>query len=109
MKILLDENLPVELKNEFNEDSLNVFSVKDMGWEGIKNGELLKKLESDDFEVFITMDKNLEKQQNISKFQISIFVLDAYNNKIQTLKPYISKVKEILRAEFGKGINKVKI
>ncbi len=41
MKILLDENLPVELKNEFDDESFDIFSVKDMKWGGIKNGELL--------------------------------------------------------------------
>jgi hypothetical protein len=42
MKILLDENIDVRFKNLFDTTVHQVFTVKDMDWLGIKNGELLK-------------------------------------------------------------------
>ena len=44
MKILLDENIDVRFKNSLN-GKYDVFTVKDMGWNGIKNGQLLLLLE----------------------------------------------------------------
>jgi predicted nuclease of predicted toxin-antitoxin system len=41
MKLLLDENLPKHLKTDFPEH--NVYTVRDMGWSGKKNGELLQR------------------------------------------------------------------
>lgn len=40
MKILLDENLPKQLKTDFGPD-YDVKTVRDIGWLGKKNGELL--------------------------------------------------------------------
>ena len=99
MKLLLDENLPIELKKEFEDSEFNVFTVKDMKWEGIKNGELLEKMYKENFDVLLTMDKKLVKQQNISKYNLSITILEVINNKIQTLIPLILRVKKHLRGK----------
>ena len=64
MKILLDENIDVRFKNLFDTKVHQVFTVRDMNWLGIKNGELLKLLEGNHFDVFIAVDKNLPYQQN---------------------------------------------
>jgi len=53
MKILLDESLPKRLKKDLKEH--HVKTVPEMGWQGKKNGELLK-LMLDHFDVFITAD-----------------------------------------------------
>ncbi len=62
MKILLDECLNWRLKREF--ESHEVFTVQDMGWSGITNGELMAKASEQSFEVFVTINKNLPFQQN---------------------------------------------
>lgn len=102
MKLLLDENLPRLLKIELGPDH-EVFTVRDMKWLGKKNGELLGLLTLNGFDGFITLDKNLKYQQNINRFPIRIFVLDAPNSKIETLKQYLPKLLETLgeRAPFG--------
>ena len=64
MKLLLDENLPKRLKLDFPEHG--VYTVRDKGWNGIKNGELLKLMIEDSFDALLTFDKNLQHQQNFS-------------------------------------------
>ncbi len=56
-----------------------------MGWLGKKNGELLGLMVLNGFDFFITLDKNLKHQQNLPKFDMTIFILLASNNKHQTL------------------------
>ena len=57
MRILIDECLPRKLKNEL--PTHNVSTVQEMGWSGIKNGALLR-LMVEQFDVFVTIDGNLE-------------------------------------------------
>lgn len=65
MKLLLDENLPKRLKEDFPEHE--VYTVRDKNWNGVKNGELLKLMLDNGFQALLTFDKNLRSQQNFSK------------------------------------------
>lgn len=84
MKILLDENIPTKLKFDFDPIG-EIFTVRDMNWLGEKNGELLGLAAFNGFEVFITLEKNLIKQQNLDRIQVKVIVLLAKDNKHQTL------------------------
>lgn len=95
MKILLDENIPTKVKFDFG-NGFEVMTVRDMGWLGKTNGELLGLLTFNGFEIFITLDKNLRHRQNLAKFDISIILLLAIDNKHQTLQPFIEKVKKLI-------------
>lgn len=94
MKILLDENLPKKIKTNFGE-KYEISTVGDMGWSGKKNGELLGLMTINGFNAFVTIDKNLKHQQNIERFPIQLFILDAPNNKLKTLEPYIEKLTDV--------------
>jgi hypothetical protein len=85
MKILLDENIDVRFKNLFKESSHEVFTVRDMQWNGIKNGELLKLLEKNYFNCWIVVDKNIPYQQNISNLPCLIIVLNVFRNTLQQI------------------------
>lgn len=97
MKILLDENLPTKLKLDFGENH-KVFAVRDMGWLGKKNGELLELAVFNQFDVLLTLDKNLKHQQTLHKFDIKFIVLVAVDSKHQTLQPFMEKVKSLLNS-----------
>ena len=97
MRLLPDENLPKRLKQDFPEHE--VFTVRDMQWNCIKNGELLKLLVDNSFDALLTFDKNLQHQQNFSKYTIAVFVLTAKINQYMELKKLTPKVKEYLRKE----------
>jgi len=97
MRLLLDENLPKRLKSNF--PLHEAFTVRDKGWNGIKNGELLKLMLADNFHALLTFDKNLQHQQNFSKYPIAVFVLTAFNNTYELLSPLAPQVNEILKQE----------
>ena len=96
MKILLDENLPAKIKHDFNSEH-EVYTVYEMGWNSKKNGELLGLMIMHGFDDLVTIDKNLQYQQNIDKFKIKIIILDAFNNKLETLRPFVNKLLQVLR------------
>ena len=97
MRLLLDENLPKRLKTDF--PGHEVFIVRDKGWNGIKNGELLKLMIADGFDVLMTFDKNLQHQQNFSRYTITVFVLSANINTYGELTKLSSKIRKYLEKD----------
>lgn len=93
MKILLDECIDRRLAREFI--GYEIETVPQMGWAGIKDRELLV-LAAVVFDVFITADRNLSFQQNLSQFNLSLIVLQAQSNRLADLKPLVPKILEIL-------------
>ena len=85
MKILLDESLPLKLRFDFP-SVYQVFTVRDMGWLGVKNGELLRRIAAAQFDLFITVDRQLPNQQNLSVFSFRVLIIVAYDNRLQTLR-----------------------
>ncbi len=97
MKLLLDENLPKQLKIDF--PSHQVFTVADMGWVGIKNGQLLLLMTDNKFDAFLTFDKNLQYQQNFIKYPITVFILSARINTYKELTMLSPKVLSFIDKE----------
>ena len=89
MRILLDESLPIELASEL--PGHDIISVHQMGWLGLKNGELLARA-TGRFEVMLTADQNLPYQQNLTRLPIGVVVVVARSNRIETLCPLIPRV-----------------
>lgn len=74
MRILLDENIPVQLKAVFRGHLVKSVNDSDVGWKNIKNGRLLAEMEGR-FDLLITADRNMFAQQNLSGRNICILVL----------------------------------
>ncbi len=96
MKILIDEQLPVKLKYSFSEKGYNVSTVRDMNWLGLKNGDLLKVMVADNFNVLITNDKNLHYQQKMETLKICILNINAKTNRYEDVFELIDKIKDKL-------------
>jgi predicted nuclease of predicted toxin-antitoxin system len=92
-RILIDENLPKRLKNEFSGHTVS--TVPEMGWSSKKNGELLA-LMSGQFEVFVTADQNLMYQQNLTEISFAIVILAALKNTLEYRRPLIPQALEQL-------------
>ena len=95
MRVLLDEQLDRRLKQLFSKDFF-VQTVEERGWKGKKNGELLR-LAQFEFDVFVTMDRSIEHQQNLGQIQMSIILLSAKTNRRQDTAPLIPRVNEVLK------------
>ena len=95
MLVLLDESLPRQLALEFSEFECR--TVRQQKWTGFSNGELLRKAESEGFNVFVTADQNLQYQQNLSNSNLGIIVVAARSNRINDLKPLVPKIKESIK------------
>lgn len=67
MKLLLDENMPEKIR-QIMDSSHEVYTVRYMGWSGLKNGQLLKAMVEAGFEGLVTMDKALPSQHNMKKY-----------------------------------------
>jgi len=76
MRLLIDECAPRALKSFLVAEGHACLSVQEAGWAGKRNGDLLKLAEGS-FDVFITLDTNLQYQQNLAGRQIAIIVIRA--------------------------------
>lgn len=103
MRLLLDENLPRKLKYRFS-DSHEVLTVPEMGWSGIKNGDLLKRMEEKGLEILLSVDKNMSHQQNLEKYNVSLLVFEAKDTRYDSLVPFIGKVEKILEEGISPGL-----
>ena len=93
MRVLLDECLPRRLKRELV--GHDVRTAPEMEWASKRNGELLA-LAVGQFDVFLTADRNLSHQQDPSSFDIAILVLVARSNRLDDLRPLVSRVLQML-------------
>jgi len=93
MKILLDECIPVRLKKHLS--GFEVYTVTEMGWTSLKNGQLMKVAIESGFDIMMTVDKNLQYQQNLKDYDITIVVFDVLFNRLQDFVPLIPKFIEL--------------
>lgn len=89
MRILLDEDMPRRLGAHLI--GHEVSTVPQSGWAGTKNGTLLA-LAATRFDVFVTMDQNIEFQQNLATLPVAVLVVRAMSNRIEHLKPLVPKM-----------------
>ena len=95
MRIFLDECVDWRLSRDLI--GHEVKSARQMGWTAIKNGELLT-LASQQFDVFVTVDRNLSFQQNLTSLKIAVIVLEAKTNRLADLKTLVPKLLLSLQA-----------
>jgi hypothetical protein len=74
-----------------------VTTVQRRGWAGIQNGDLLALAEKE-FNAFITVDRKISVQQDLTRFQIAVVLLRAATNRLQHIRPLAPVLLEALRA-----------
>jgi hypothetical protein len=94
MRILFDHGTPGPLI-PFLEGHA-VTKAKDLGWERLVNGELLKAAEQGGFEVLLTTDKNMVSQQNLKSRTIAIVVLG--NSQWRIVQRYVRRIAASVNA-----------
>ncbi len=86
MKLVLDEDIPRELAQRFEVAGHTVVHLEQLGWKGIQNGELLRRV-SGVYDVLVTGDTNMPHQQNLANFDIAII----------QLRPRLQVVDQLMR------------
>jgi predicted nuclease of predicted toxin-antitoxin system len=95
MKLLLDECTPKRLKLDFAPHQ--VFTVVEVGLNGVKNGELLRAAMGHGMDVLITVDRKMPFQQNLANLQMAVLVLVAHPCRYPELKLLVPKAMESIQ------------
>jgi hypothetical protein len=91
MKIIIDECVPSIVKASLIDR--DIVTVQEMGWAGVKNGELLRLVVAQ-FDVFITSDKNLRHQQNLPALDVIMILLPS--NRVPVVNALMGKLDTVL-------------
>jgi|ERR1700688_4133820 predicted nuclease of predicted toxin-antitoxin system len=97
MKILIDECAPKALKHSLAAHGHESLTVQEAGWSGRQNGDLLALAETR-FDVLITLDTNLQYQQNLAERRIAIIVIQSRSNRLKDLSPQFAACMSALAA-----------
>jgi predicted nuclease of predicted toxin-antitoxin system len=103
MRVLIDECSPRALKRHLADHGHECLTVQEAGWDGKKNGELLDLAEPR-FDVLVTLDTNVQYQQNLEGRKIAVVVLHSSSNRLEHLRQYfpecVSAIEKIKRGQF---------
>ena len=94
MKILLDECVTKHLKPHLINHQVS--TVRELGWSGVKNGELMALSVENGFDILLTIDKNLQHQQNLEKYPITIVILNSFTSKVEELLEFLPELESQL-------------
>ena len=94
MRLLLDECVPHPFK--FQLHGHEVSTVGEMGWKSKRNSELLTLMLAHGFTGFLTVDQNLEFQQNVRASGLAVVVLVARTNRLKELRPLLPATLDAL-------------
>lgn len=93
MKVLIDECVDWRLSRDIV--GHEVKTARQMGWSTTRNGDLLA-LAAKEFDVFVTVDRNLSFQQNVPAFAIAVIVLRASSNRLADLRTLVPQLLECI-------------
>jgi len=94
MRMLLDECVPRKFQNSLLGHDCR--TVPEEGLAGKRNGELLAFAEESGFQVFLTLDRGLEYEQNLQRRDIAIILIRSRSNRLADLLPHVPKVLDVL-------------
>jgi hypothetical protein len=92
-RVLFDENMPRKLRRD-----LLVFRVRtaqEEGWSAFKNGDLLRRA-AVTFDVFVTIDQGIRYQQNVTRLQIGIVVIEVPDTRLAHLRPLVPQLSDAI-------------
>ena len=89
MRILLDECVNPRVKRAFT--GHDVRTVAEVGWRTIEDRPLLELVQGN-FDVFVTIDRSLEYQQNLRKLDFGIVIVHVPKNRIACYEPIFGQI-----------------
>jgi predicted nuclease of predicted toxin-antitoxin system len=97
MKILLDENLPHELRLRLI-PAHEVFTVAYLDWAALQNGDLLAQAAAAGFDAMVTKDQGIEFEQNLASLPLAVVVLRAKTNRLEDIRPLVPQLLAVLQS-----------
>ena len=101
MTIIIDECLPKRLIHIFEED--NAYTVPQLKLNGYKDRELLDELDKKSIDVFITIDGNIEYQQQFINRNFGTIIISSpsnrYNDLLQLKDLILQKIKIVKKGQ----------
>ena len=94
MRVLFDQGTPVPIRRHLTGHEVGISA--ELGWEELRNGELLLAAEQAGFKIFLTTDKNLRYQQNLAERVIAIVVIG--HAQWPALRPHVQRVVDAVNA-----------
>ncbi len=94
MRILFDQATPVPLRRSLEGHSARTAAQE--GWDRLRNGDLLTAAETASFDLFLTTDKNMRYQQNLTGRRIAIVVLG--NSSWQIVRLHVDAITTVVNA-----------
>lgn len=104
MRVLLDENLPHDLAGVLVGHAVS--TVRGLGWAGTRNGALMKRAGAV-CDVFISMDGNIEHQQNLTGLSFGVVVIEALSNRMADLLPVVPDLLHAIDAVLPGEVRRV--
>lgn len=101
MRVLLDEDLPRQLKSDLA--AHQVATVTELGWSAAPDAALLDLATGRGFAVFLTGDRNLARQQMAARSGIAVVVLAVPNNRLATIRSLVPDLLEALSQPLQAG------
>lgn len=89
MRVLLDEQLPVDLAAALHGHSVD--TVVSRGWTGITNGELLRRM-AGEYDALVTMDRGIEFQHGLTTVPFGLLLIRAPFNRMMHLQPLVPAI-----------------
>lgn len=94
MKVLLDENLPQDLRHDLV--GHEAFTVAYMGWKGLENGDLLTEAARHGFDAVMTKDAGIEYEHNPAALPVAVVIVHARSNAIEVIRPLVPQLLRVL-------------
>jgi hypothetical protein len=97
---LFDHNVPKKLRSLL--PGHDVVTSRELGWDTLRNGDLLNAAEMAGFEAMVTGDKNMSYQQNLAGRKLSLVILASTDWPIlkQNPAPIVAALNEATPGSF---------
>ncbi|HYI08669.1 MAG TPA: hypothetical protein VEK57_06335 [Thermoanaerobaculia bacterium] len=92
-RVLFDENMPRKLRRDLPQFFIR--TAQEEGWSAFKNGDLLRRA-TVTFDVLVTIDQRMRYQQNMTRFEIGIVVIEVPDTRLVHLRPLVPQLSEAI-------------
>ena len=90
MRILLDHNVPESLRHLIADHE--VHTARYLGWDTLRNGELLRRTAKSGCDIFLTSDQGIQYQHNLPAIELRVITLTTNH------RPSIEREIDVVKA-----------